>query len=219
MNARDHAREFLLPIDPRHSIRSIGKAVLDAAETDERIAKKLDAIQTKLGDGKPVIGDEHSALYERIKCARAIPNIPTAPEWLRPLLAVGYLRAKAGLAARPRTNIYERLDEGLDKILKLIDDIEDSFIGELLVETVQAARDDNGFARTLQAGATEFSALVDELYGEPDDPAGGPVASARRAGGGRGSCTCCRTVNGQTTCESCSCWIIVVIIVIIIIVK
>lgn len=219
MNARDRALEFLLPIDPRHSIRSIGKRLLDAAETDESIAAKLDAIQQKLGDGKSLIDDEHSALYERLKCSRAIPDIPTAPEWLRPLIAVAYLRAKAALSSGHRTNLYGRLHEGLDKVSKLVETLEPSFIGELLVETVLAAREDREFAQTLRDGAAEFRALVDELYG-PSGDTPSTVATARAgAGAGRGSCTCCRTVNGQKRCEPCSCWIIVIIIIIIIVTK
>lgn len=218
MTAREHAFDFSLPIDPRAAIRKIGKRILEAAENDKNIARKLDAIQNKLGDGRPLVGDEHSAVYERIKCTRAIPDIPTAPEWLRPLIAVAYLRAKAAISNGNVTNLFGNLDTTLDKILKLVDTLEPSFIGELLAETVLTARDDRKFARTLNKGASEFRALVDHLY-EPDTDEPDTVAKAAAAGGGRGSCTCCRTVGGTTQCEACSCWIIVVIIIIIIVTK
>lgn len=97
--AQIHARSFLLPIEPRISLHAIGKTLLEAARNDPNIAKKFETIKQKLGDGKPLIGKEHSALFESMKSRQVVPNIPTAPEWLRPLIAVGYLRAKEAVAS------------------------------------------------------------------------------------------------------------------------
>ena len=216
MPAREHAFGFLLPIDPRASIRRIGKRLLEAAKTDESIVRKFAAVQQKLGDGRPLIDGEHSAIYERIKCSSVIPHIPTAPEWLRPVIAVAYLRAKAALSTGNVTNFFGSMEESFDKVFKLLDTLEPSFVGELLIETVLSAKEDREFARTLHEGASEFRALVDELYGSDKDMPGDTLA--RRAASD-GSCTCCRTVDGVTYCEPCSCWIIVIIIVIIIVTK
>ena len=218
VTAKEHAFDFSLSVDPRAAIRRVGKRVLEAAQTEASIAGKLDAIQQKLGDGKPIVGNEHSAIFERIKCSNAIPNIPTAPEWLRPLITVAYLRAKAAISTGNVTNLFPNLDHTLNNVLKLVERLEPSFLGELLIETALTARDDRQFAQTLHEGAAEFRALVKELYDLDDEPTS-KLVNAAASSGSRGSCTCCRTANGQRQGEQCSCWIIVIVIVIIIVTK
>ncbi len=215
MNAKQHAESFLLSIDPRYSIRKIGKAVFEAADTDEEFSKMLDEIQHKMGDGRSLITEEQFQCFERLKCRKSIPNIPTAPEWLRPVIAASYLKAKSSLASQKTDRLISDLKPALSKVLELVDNLEQDFIGELLLETTLAARDDAEFAKALNIGAAEFRSLVSELYGEnpPDDKsvqfAAAPQSSSR------GSCRACR--GGR--CEPISCWVIVIIIIIIIVAK
>lgn len=203
IDARELAAGFLLPIAPRPSVQRIAKRLLEAASNDERIASQFDAIQKKLGDGIPIIGDEHSEILECIKSPGLIPNIPTAPEWLRPLLAVAYLRAKIDISSGKATHIFRDLELTLSKIVKSLDSVEQSFIGELLIDTVLAARDDSQFTQFLEEGATEFRALVDELYGSKDGSH--MLARAGSNLGGDGSCEACRTIGGLRRCEPISC--------------
>jgi hypothetical protein len=216
MNARDHAFEFLLPIDSRRGVRAMAKRIWHIAEKDETIAAKFRAIQDKLGSGKPILD---TTLYERLKDYGSVLDLPTAPEPFRPIFVAAYLRAKAAIATGSVGRVLDNLDETLDRILAFLDKgrIEESFGTELLTETVLAAREDPAFAKTLREGAAEFRALANELYG-PDGESR-PAWLARASTGGGGSCTCCTTVNGQRTCEPCSCWIIVIVIIIIVVTK
>ena len=215
MNAKQHASKFLLSVDPRYSIRKIGRAVFEAANTDEEFSKMLDEIQRKLGDGRSLITEEQYQCFERIKCRKSIPNIPTAPEWLRPVIAASYLKAKASLASKKTDGLINDLKSSLSKVLELTDKLEADFIGELLLETTLAARDDTEFAKTLNVGAAEFRSLVNELYGEnpPNDKS--VQFAAAPASSSRGSCRACR--GGR--CEPISCWVIVIIVIIIIVTK
>ena len=231
MTARTHAAGFLLPVHPASSIRRIGRSIIDAAQSDPEMAEMLNSVQDRLGNGRVIIEQEHSAIFERVKEPRAVPRIPTAPEWLAPLIAVGYLRAKNSVGAPGARKILEDPKKSLAKVLDLAGKLEPTFLGELLVETTLAARDDPEFAQALHDGATEYRALVDDLYGhlaeadrqESSGGEGAPTAIARMAsqsGGGGGSCTACRTdPSGQRQCEPISCWVIVVIIVIIVVTK
>lgn len=216
MTARDHAVSFLVSTDARFSIRRIGKAIFEAAESDKEIATMLDAIQQKLGDGRPIIGEKHSDIYDRIKVPSAIPDIPTAPEWLRPLVATGYLKAKTAITPSKASQIINNPKESLAKVQKLADQLEPEFFGELLVETVMAAREDPGFARVLREAGNEFRSLVEYLYSL--STVGAPNASVAGGSSG-GSCRACRTSGGTTRCEPMSCWVIVVVIVVIIVTK
>ena len=213
MNARQHAANFLLSIDPRYSIRKIGKAIFEAADTDEEFSKMLDQIQHKMGDGRSLITEEQFQCFERIKCRKSIPNIPTAPEWLRPVIAACYLKAKSSLASKKTDGLKSDLKPALYKVLEWSDKLEPDFIGELLIETTLAARDDAEFAKALNIGAAEFRSLVSELYGDnpPDDKS---VKFAAAPSSSRGSCSACRGSH----CEPISCWVVVVIVIIIIIV-
>jgi hypothetical protein len=216
MTPREHALEFLLPIVPRSGVRSIARALWHAAATDERVAAKFAAIQDKMGSGRPLIGEEHYKLYERLKHTLPVLDIPTAPEWIRPAFAAAYLRARAIVASGQARGVFNNIEARLDAVLRLVDKIESSFVGEVLAETILAAHADREFARALEEGADEFRALATELYGPEGTDR--PTALARISGGG-GSCVCCTTVGGQTQCAPCSCWIIVVIIIVIIVAK
>ena len=66
MNTKQHASSFLLSVDPRYSMRKIGKAVFEAADTDEEFSRMLDDIQHKLGDGRSLITEEQYQCFERI---------------------------------------------------------------------------------------------------------------------------------------------------------
>ncbi len=215
MNARQHASNFLLSIYPHYSIRKIGKAVFEAAETDEEFSKMLDEIQRKLGDGRSLITDEHFQVFERIKSRTSIPDIPTAPEWLRPVIAAAYLKAKESLAFKKTDMLTSDLKSSLSKVLKLTENIEPDFIGELLLETTLAARDDAEFAKLLNVGAKEFRSLVDELYGENPFNDESVQLTAALPSSSRGSCRACR----GNRCEPIQCWVVVVIVIIIIVAK
>jgi hypothetical protein len=215
--ARDHARDFLMSIDPRGSIQEIGKLLLEAARKDKSIADKFNTIQKKMGEGKPIIGLEHSVMFERIKSRQSILDIPTAPEWLRPLLVVGYLRAKQSVKNSKTAKLLNDPKASLDKVIKLADNLEPEFLGELLVKTAIRAREDSKFAKTLRDGAAEFRNLVGDLY---TDEAKNPGVTAKANNGGSGTCTACRVdPDGTTTCGPIPCWVIVVIIIIIIVGK
>jgi len=214
MNSREHAFDFLLPIDSRRGVRAIARRLWHLAATDESIAAKFATIQQKLGSGKPIVD---ATQYERIKDWSSVFDLPLAPEPFRPLFVAAYLRAKAAVASGGVRGIFDNLPKTLDRIIGAIDGLEPAFVGDLLTETVLAAREDSHFARKLREGASEFRALADELYGPTGDER--PAALARAASGGGGSCTCCTTVGGQTRCEPCSCWIIVIIIIVIIVSK
>jgi hypothetical protein len=212
---RRHALEFLLPIDPRHGIRSIARSLWHMAATNDQIASQFAAIQDKMNSGKPLISQEHYSYYRRLSTQLPALNISTAPDWIRPAIAAGYLRAKSAVASGRIRGIYDEkvVSSTLGTVLGFIDKLEPSFVGELLAETVLAAAGDREFARTLAQGANEFRDLAAELYGP--DGKDRPAAVARIATGGGGDCTCC--VDGQ--CQFCSCWVIVVIIVIVIVTK
>jgi hypothetical protein len=227
MDAREHSTNFLLQTDPAMAIRKLGKGFIDKANSDDEILNRFKAIQERLNN-TVLVTDPHFAMYERLSSAQTIYDLPTAPEWLRPLILVGYLNAKSMIASGRFARRSPDLRTALDRVLKMVDELEPDFLGELLVETVLTAREDRGFARTLRATESEFQALIDELYEpvaigaaeRPDDS--GTVAMARRAPGGlgqSGDCTCCGSSGGTTRCEPCSCWIIVVIIIIIIVAK
>jgi hypothetical protein len=215
--ARDHARDFLMPIDPRGSIHEIGRLLLEAARKDKSIAEKFNIIQKKMGDGKPIIGLEHSVMYERIKSRQSILDIPTAPEWLRPLLAVGYLSAKQSVKSGKAAKILNDPKASLDKVIKLADNLETDFLGELLVKTAIRAREDSKFAKTLHDGAAEFRRLVGDLY---THEAKNPGITAKATNNNGGTCTACTTgPSGATTCGPIPCWVIIVIIIVIIVGK
>ena len=204
-----------LSIDPRYSIRKIGKAVFEAADADKEFSRMLDEIQSKLGDGRDLITEEQFQCFEKIKCRQSIPDIPTAPEWLRPVIAASYLKAKGSLASKNTANLIGDLKFNLSKVIELIDKLEPDFIGELLLETTLAARDDSEFAKMLNAGATEFRALVNELYNDPNYCSNSVAFAASTPTNPRGSCQACK--GGR--CEPISCWIIVIIVIIVIVAK
>lgn len=211
MSPRDHAIDFILPIDPRYGIRSIARRLWNAAATDDRIAAKFATIQNRMGSGKPLISEKHHDVYQRLKDRLPGLDIPTAPEWIRPAFAAAYLRAKTAVASGQVTGLFEDLERSLDTVVELSEKVQTSFVGELLAETMLAAHEDGEFARALTDGADEFRALADDLYGPEGTDR--PAAVARMAS--KRDCLCCR--DGQ--CEPCSCWIIVVIIIIIIVGK
>jgi len=218
MNASQHASSFLFSVDPRLTIQKVGRAVFEAAENDPEFATMLDTIQRKLGDGRPLINEEQGAVFDKIKTIRAVPDIPTAPDWLRPVIAAAYLKAKASLSNKKTEFLAEDLKKTLSKVIQLVDDLEPEFIGELMIETTLSARDDKQFAKSLADGAAEFRALVSDLYGEPEGDRHdkhAPIAAARASSGAksRGSCTVCRGNH----CEPISCWAIVVVVIIIIV--
>ncbi len=204
MSPRNHALDFTLPIDPRYGIRSIAKKLWNAAATDDRIAAKFATIQERMGSGKPLISEKHYDLYQRLKDRVPSLDIPTAPEWNRPAIAAGYLRAKAAVASGQVHDLFKDLESKPDTVLELIKKLETSFVGEVLAETMSAAHEDSEFARTLTKGADEFRALANELYG----PHGSdwPTALAKKA---KAECECCR--DGE--CEPCDCWITIIIII------
>ncbi len=222
MDAREHAEYFLAPISPASSIRKFAKEVIRCAETDSEVASLLDALQNTLNSGESIIQDSHSEMFERLKCSAALPDIPTAPEWIRPAIAAAYLRARwaVGTSSRP---FSADIKSGLKKALKLAQSVEPDFIGELLVETTLSAREDPQFSKQLHDGAAEFRQLVQETYGsiDPDTTQSTALAAAANPGGGGsgGSCRICRRTGGTQQCAPTSCWVIVVIIVIIIVTK
>ena len=155
-------------------------------------------------------------MYERIKSSKTILDIPTAPEWLRPLLAVAYLRAKLSVKTGKAARILSNPKAILDKVIKLADNLEHPFLGELLIQTELRAREDSKFANNLKNGASEFMQLVGDLYAHE---AKNPGITAKAANNGDGVCTACRTDPFGTTCSPIPCWIIVVIIIIIVVGK
>lgn len=215
--AKEHAFDFCLPIDPTTSIRSIARRLWDIADTNESIGKRFAAIQDKMGSGKPIIGDRHSAIFEKLCDKRTLLDLPTAPEMFRPLFVAAYLRAKQVIAQGGAQGIFRNLERRLDQVDKLIDQLEPEFIGELLAEVMLRAHDNPSFAKQLHGGAAEMKALAEELYGP--EFLDRPAAVARASSNGGGSCNCCSTVNGSPQCSPCSCWIIVIIIVIIVVTK
>jgi len=215
--AHVHAQGFLLPIEPRISLHTIGKTLLELARKDPNVAKKFETIKQKLGEGKPLIGKEHSAFFESAKSRQVVPNIPTAPEWLRPLIAVGYLRAKDAVASGKVGKLLTNPEESFDKVIKLLDKLEENFLGELLVETVRLVKEDREFAKKINDGATEFRALVNNLYGikSPRDAAKATPLLQNNEG-----CSACRTdPSGATVCSPIPCWVVVVVIVVVVVAK
>mgnify|MGYP003536895377 FL=1 len=215
--AREHAFDFCLPLNPTVSIRSIARRLWDIADNNDSIAKRFAAIQDKLGSGKPIIDDEHSAIYERLCDRRTILDLPTAPEMFRPLFVAAYLRAKQVIAQGRVQGIFQNVEKRLDQVEKLVDRLEPQFVGELLSEVMLNARENPAFSKQLHNGAAEMKALAEELYGA--DLSDRPAALARASNNGGGSCTCCSSSGGTTRCQPCSCWIIVIIIIIIIVTK
>jgi hypothetical protein len=215
--ARAHALGFLLPVEPRVSILTIGKSLLEMARKDPNVAKKFNTIKQKMGDGKPLISKEQSIAFESMKSRQVVPNIPTAPEWVRPLLGVGYLRAKDAVASGKASRVLTNPEESLDKVIRMIDNLEQPFLGELLLETVRLAKQDREFAKKLSNGAAEFRALVDDLYGIKDFP-DKSEASARLIQ--TEGCSVCRTdPSGAKVCSPISCWIVVIVIIVIVVSK
>lgn len=222
MKTRQHVESFLAPISPAYSIRKFAKSVISAAENDNEIASLLDAIQVKLNDSDAIISEKHSDIFDRIRTPAAIPYIPTAPDWIRPAIAAAYLRARSNVERRTAPVLGADLKAGLRKVLSLVDNVEPDFIGELLVETTLAAREDSEFSAKLKSGAAEFRALVDETYSSIDPSSTKSTALAAAApstGGSSGSCRICRRSGGTQQCAPTSCWVIVVIIIIIIVTK
>lgn len=215
--AREHAFDFCLPLDPTASIRSIARRLWDLADKNDAIGKRFAAIQDKMGSGKPIIGNEYSAIYERLRDRRTILDLPTAPEMFRPLFVAAYLRAKQVIAQGGAQGIFQNIDKKLDQVDKLVDRLEPQFVGELLSELMISARENPTLSKQLHDGAAEMRALAEDLYGP--DLSDRPAAIARASNNGGGSCTCCSTINGTRTCEPCSCWIIVIIIIVIVVTK
>lgn len=215
--AREHAFDFCLALDPTASIRTIIRRFWEIADSDEAVGKRFAAIQDKMGSGKPVIGDQHSAIYERLRNRSIVLDLPTAPEIFRPLFVAAYLRAKQVIAQGGGRGIFVDVEKRLDQVERLVDRLEPQFVGELLSELMLSARDNPTFSRQLQEGAAELKALAEEFYGP--DLSNRPAAVARASKGGGGSCNCCSSSGGTTQCGPCSCWIIVIIVVIIIVTK
>ncbi|MGA7933912.1 MAG: hypothetical protein WCA35_10230 [Kovacikia sp.] len=215
--ARNHAFDFCLPLDPTASIRTIARRLWNIAEANDSVGKRFAAIQEKMGSGKPLISDEHSAIYNRLRDQRTILDLPTAPEIFRPLFVAAYLRAKQVIAQGGGQGIFQNVEKRLDQVEKLVDRLEPQFIGELLSELMFSARENPVLSKQLHQGAAEMKALAEELYGP--DLSNRPAAVARASNNGGGSCTCCSSAGGSTQCSPCSCWIIVIIIIIIVVTK
>src|SRR5262245_36097042 len=118
MRAEDHAFEFLLAIDADRGIRALAKRIWQIAEKDADVAAKFNAIQEKVGSGKPILD---ATIYERLKDCNSVLDLPTAPEPFRPIFVAAYLRAKAVIAAGSGRGIIENLDKTLNRILKFLD--------------------------------------------------------------------------------------------------
>ncbi len=221
MQARTHALDFLSPIDARQSIISFGEKLIAAALRDETIAKKFVKIQEKMGEGKPIVRDPHFALFERVKTDCGIPNIPTLPDWLSPIITVVYLRAKLSMKnnfkgiSHFNEKQYSKL---LDTVFDMVDKIESDFLGELLVETVLTANKDKKFAKKLNKGALEFNELVARLYGEKFETPQ-RILKAASSGSNNATCSACGSSGTTTACTPIPCWVVIVIIVIVIVAK
>jgi len=146
-SAREHAFEFCLPLDPLAGVRSIARRLWDIAAQDEAVAQNFANIQKKLGSGRPIIGDPHTAIFERLKDGRVILDLPTAPEIFRPLFVAGYLRAKQALAQGGGRGIFRDVNKTLDRVEELVDKLEPAFVGEMLTEVTNAAKNNPTFAK------------------------------------------------------------------------
>jgi hypothetical protein len=220
MKAKNHALNFLSPVDSRCSIINFGKKFIDLALSDKEIAEKFSIIQKKMGDGKIILQEPHFELFEKIKTKQGIPNIPILPDWLSPVITVAYLRAKSAIENKhSRINLFDEKDYGklLDEVIALTEKIEPDFLGELLIETVLTANRDKRFSKKLNQGAKEYNELVQQLYGGNFETSQDILSLASNSNSG--GCTACRSSGGRTFCKPVSCWIIVIIIVIVIITK
>jgi hypothetical protein len=227
MDARAHALEILAPVDPRAGMQIVAERLLEAAAEDDSIIEKFAAIRSTINN-TVIVGDPHMAIYNRLRSPQAVLDVPAAPEWMRAIFTVAYLRARAVIASGAASSVIHNFTKSLDRAVELLDFVrsESDFAGELLVETTMRMRDDKEFARTIRAGAAELRALSEHIYGKYDgttpegELSGAPKALARmQSGGGGDGCTCCTNTNGTTECEPCSCWIIVIIIIVIVVTK
>ena len=224
MNAREHAQNFILPIDPRHGVRSAARRLWHLAATDPAIAGKFAAIQQRMNSARPLLNVEQYNLYERLRDKGVPPlDIPTAPEWIRPAFAAAYLRAKATIAS--------------GKNLGLFADAKRVEVHAQVHSPASRRSGGGGFCRGTRGGDHAGRAWKPRVRanlatgrrripgagGGTLRPRGNGQAGSARTGSQRrrrrGDCTCCASTPSGTSCRPCSCWIIVVIIIIIVVAK
>lgn len=223
MSTENHVKRFVSEVDPVYSMNAFAKKFVEQLEQDKSLATKMEALQKKLSEDNVVISQLHSFMFEKIKSLRSVPEIPTAPEWLRPVLPMLFAKAKSVFANGSAKKLFDMSHNNmLDVVSKFYETLEPDFIGELLVATTMAANESKEFTAQLHRNAAEFYSMVTNVYDHKETfPSQNAVLrSAGTSGNNSGSCTACRYDGaGHRICEPISCWVIVVIIIIIIVTK
>ena len=212
MNEIEHVFDFLAPVHAPFAVASAVKHLLDVATQDPAIGKAIIIFAEKYA-GRPVVSEESERIFQRLhRAAHLALNMPDIPDFVQPLLAVGYLRAKADLQSSAVERGIHRIGAAeIKKATEILPPPESNFFWELLVETSIRAIQDRSFADRLQGAAEE----INQSFPPLSEPA---AAIFRKSGGGDGGplCVACGP-NGD--CRTIPCWVIIVVIIVIVTTK
>lgn len=206
-----HAKQFLAPLRAEPTFEGVATLLMEEARADQKLAKQFMDLQDLLGNGQPLLTPDQGRRLAAASVASRL-DLPSAPDWLRPAIVAGYLRARDHLTPAVAAKITADPAAALRRTRGIVKKLEPGFVGELLVEL---AEDEAAYRPRLKAGAKELKPLVADLY--QNVPASTIRASARASGGGGGES--CQGCDANGNCTPISCWVIVIIIVIVIVTK
>lgn len=218
MNVQEHVFDFLTPIAPHSTILRYSKMMLKMAQKKPEIYKTFELVEEQF-EGKALIDQKYSFWYEQLSKLSPSINIPGLPEFVAPLVAITYLKAKNNIQKQNSFFKLNSPEQYLQKIEKVLKNLETDFLGELLLEITTRTIDDHHFAEMLKAAGQEISELVSQLNDEQKT-----FFASRSSSGGRGtSCQACRTnPDGTRVCtpvDSTICTIVIIVIIIVIVTK
>lgn len=156
---------FLLPLDAQSGILRFGKRFILLKHKDQEVNTRVNKIISELNNFKePIIDNYHLNMFRTISPHITLPEIPTSPDWMRPIIAAAYLKAKILVQTGKCVDPIKNLNQILDKIYDLLRATDSSFFCELIGQTLNAARSDENFNNSLQLAGSEFNSLVKKLY-------------------------------------------------------
>jgi hypothetical protein len=150
----DHVDSFLLHVDTRGTFLKVAELLSETAAQDAEVEKNLSAIrawtQTQI-----------DILSQQVPRSGLSGDILGSPAEAT-LLAVSYLRARAGLRAGA-ASVPSQLKKAVADARKLLDTLEPDFISGLLIETERRASRDPVFANTLNKAVEDLRWLGGQL--------------------------------------------------------
>ncbi len=208
-----HADHFLMSIEEDAGFVRVGEMIAKAAKERKKAGAGLQAIRSWLAG--ELVSDKALSTIERAQGGSCTQVIGEGVEGLDDFLAVANARAMRLLRAYPERFDYAEIVSRLSQGSKIVAELEDGFVEDVLIQTASRRRYDPAFNRRVEAELADVqrkSSSVERLtatiaHSDNNGGAGGdtPVAAAKAR------CT----INGRPA----SCTLVVILIIVVIVVS